>query len=199
MWKKAFIVLLSLNLFIVVGGALWWGTLPKATAVRSPSQAISTNDKPATVQLAVGQDAVNTYLEYALSEQQDVQRVLAYASVQFSDTWQVQLGLKLRDRVVPCTIVFAPHVQGGNLVLHVESATMGEIPAPLGALFFVLRHLPWPQWIVVDGLNHDLHVNFTDRPQKPYGIKVLSYSPTTRQVTIQISIIPKTILQPKTK
>jgi uncharacterized protein YpmS len=196
MWKKAFIVLLSLNLFVVVGGALWWGTLPKAYQVKTPVQAITNQDKPATIQLSIGQDAVNTYLEYALSEQQDVQRVLAYGSVQFSNTWQVQLGLKLRDRVIPCNIVFAPTVSNGNLVLHVQSATMGEIPAPLGALFFVLRHLPWPQWITVDGEKHDLHVNFTDRPQKPYGIKVLSYSPTTQQVTLQVSIVPKSIVQP---
>lgn len=193
MWKKAFIVLLSLNLFVIVGGALWWGTLPKASSVTPPSQAITSNAKAATIQLSVGQDAVNTYLEYALSQQQDVRRVLSYANVQFSNTWKVQLGLKLQNRIVPCNLVFVPQVNNGNLVLHVQSATMGEIPAPLGALFFILRHLPWPQWITVDGLAHNLNINFTERPQNPYGVKILSYSPSTKQVTLLLSIIPKSI------
>lgn len=195
MWKKLFVALLSINLFIIVGATLWWGTLPKASSVRPPTQSTALSDKPATIQLAVGQDALNSYLEYALSEQQDVQRVMSYANIQFADTWTVQAGLKLSDRVVPVSIVLTPIVQSGNLILHVESATMGDIPVPTGALFFVMQHLPWPNWIAVDGLGHDIHLNLTSRPQKPYGIRVLSYSPTTKMVTVQVSIVPKAVLQ----
>lgn len=195
MWKKAFIILLSLNLFVIVGGTMWWGSLPKTSAVSSPTETVQKSDKPATIQLSLGADAINSYLEYALSEQADVQRVLAYGSVAFSDTWQVQVGLKLKDRVVPCTFVFTPQVDNGNLVLHVESATMGDIPAPLGALFFVMLHVSWPSWIVVDATNHNIHVNFTERPQLPYGVRVLSYSPTTKQISMQVTIVPKSLLQ----
>lgn len=194
MWKKAFVVLLSLNLFVVVGATLWWGALPKSTTVRPPAQTVQTNDKPATVQLSLGEEAINSYLEYFLSEKTDVQRVLAYASVQLSDTWRVQVGLKLKDRVVPCTFVFTPQVQNGNLILHVESATMGQIPAPLGALFFVMLHVPWPAWIVVDATNHDLHVNFTERPQLPYGVRMVGYSAASKMISLQVSILPKSLL-----
>ncbi|MCL6452001.1 MAG: DUF2140 family protein [Alicyclobacillus sp.] len=194
MWKKAFVVLLSLNLFVVVGGALWWGTLPKASSVQPPQAAVMSNDKPATIQLSVGQDAINSYLEYALSEQADVSQVVSYANVQFADTWTVQIGLKLKDRVIPCNIVFTPTVANGNLILHVESATTGDLPVPLGALFFVMSHLPWPAWIAVDGANHDLHLNFTERPQQPYGVRILGYSAATREVSLQVSILPKSLL-----
>lgn len=198
MWRKAFLVLLSLNLCVVVAGTLWWQTLPKAAQVQTPSQAVATNTKPATIQLSVGQDAINSYLEYALSEEQDVQKVLSYASIQFGKQWDVQAGLKLKGRVVPCDIVITPEVDNGNLILHVERATMGEIPAPLGALFFVMQHLPWPNWIAVDGVQHDLHINFTERPQQPYGIRILGYSPTKKTITLQISILPKSIFQAQT-
>lgn len=192
MWKKAFILLLLLNLAVVFGGIVWLNSLVRQTPTSTSQSAVS--GVPATVQLAVGQDAINTYLEYFLSEQADMSKVLSYARVRFGTNWQGDLGIKLVDRVVDFNIVFVPHIQGGNLDLQVTNANMGQIPLPPSLLFLVFRRLPWPSWITVDASNDTLNVNLTQRPQHPYGIQVLSYSPQTRLLTLLVSIVPKAVL-----
>jgi uncharacterized protein YpmS len=195
MWRKAFIALLSLNLLIIVIFTLWWGSLPKASQVQPKVNNVAQDDKTATIQLAIGEDAINAYLEYALSDQQDMQKVLSYARVKFDTTWDLQVGIKLSNRVVPSDIQIQPTIQDGNLHLKVLSATMGELPIPISGLFFVFNKLPWPSWITVDPDQDTLHVNFTARPQHPYGIQILDYSQTTKLLTLRITILPKTLLQ----
>lgn len=195
MWKKAFVALLSINLMIIVGFTLWWGSLPRASNVDQKVAKLASQDKTATVQLAVGEDAINAYLEYAVGEQKDVGRVLSYARVHFDTDWDVQVGIKLSDRVIPCDIVMSPTVNNGDLYLQVKSATMGEIPVPPSALFFVLRHAPWPSWITVDPDHSTLNLLFTKRPQNPYGIEILDYSQQTKLVTLRITIVPKSLLK----
>jgi uncharacterized protein YpmS len=191
-WKRAFVVLLAIDLLIVVAITVWWGSLPRANQVSAPTPAAS--GQPAKVQLSIGQDAVNAYLDYALSDQPDLRNTLSYARVQFNDTWRVQLGAKLADRVVPFDVVFTPIIRDGNLYLRMESADLGEVFVPPAALMAILKHLPWPAWIAVDGEQRMLDLNFTKRPQNPYGIRVLGYSPQTRRLTLQVTIVPKSLL-----
>ncbi len=195
MWKKAFVTLLSLNLLVLVGFTLWWGSLPKADTVQQKVDKLSSQDKAATVQLAVGEDAINTYLEYAIAEQKDVQGVLSYVRVHFDTDWQLQVGIKLANRVVDWDMVMSPQVQNGNLSLQFRSATMGQLPVPPSALFFIFKHLPWPNWITVDPDNYIIHLNFTERPQNPYGIEILDYSSSTKLVTLRVTIVPRSLLK----
>ncbi|MBX5435728.1 MAG: DUF2140 family protein [Alicyclobacillaceae bacterium] len=195
MWKKAFLTLLSLNLLVVVLVALWIGLLPKESPPL-PAGTSSSSGKSATVQLSVGPDAINTYLDYAVSQQADLKRVLSYAHVRFNRSWDVQVGVKMADKIVPCDVVFQPDIHQGNLSLGVESATIGDIPVPTGLLMIVFRHVPWPQWIVVDAEHGQLDLKFTERPQHPYGVRVLGYSPITRQLTMAVSIQPKSLSPP---
>jgi uncharacterized protein YpmS len=193
-WKKAFVALLSVNLLVIVSLTLWWGSLPKASKVQTQVENASDPGKSANLQLAVGEDAINAYLEYAVGEQQDLKNVLSYATVKFDSTWEIQFGIKLSDRVVPSDIVVQPLIENGNLSLKFKSATMGALPVPTSGLFFILKHLPWPNWITVDATQEVLHLNFTDRPQHPYGIQILDYSTDTKLLTLRISILPKTLL-----
>ncbi|SFU91749.1 DUF2140 family protein [Alicyclobacillus macrosporangiidus] len=198
MWKRAFIALLSVNLAVLALLGLWWGSLPKAGSVPAPVPAAG--EKAATFQLALDQDAINTYLEYAVSEQPDLKAVLAYARVQFDDRWRVQLGFKLQDRVVPADVVFTPSISGGDVTLHMESATVGalpSIPVPESALFFVFKHLPWPNWIGVDAEHADLQLHLSQRPQRPYGVQVIGYDPAQKLLTLRVSILPKSLLSAK--
>lgn len=192
MWKKAFIVLISINLLVVVGLTLLWSTFPTAKSMQgqTPPKPIS---NPAQVQLSVGQDAVNSYLEYALTQQKDIKNVLSYAKVQFAQNWDIQLGAKLSDRVVPFNVQFVPTVLNGNLQLHMTSADLGQVPVPTSALFLVFRHLPWPNWIQVDAAHSNLNLDFTKRPQNPYGVKILKYDEQTKLLTLLITIAPKSL------
>ncbi|MCL6517127.1 DUF2140 family protein [Alicyclobacillus sp.] len=192
MWKKAFIALLSLNVGVLALAGLWWASLPRAGTVTTPAPQAA-GETPATFQLTLGQDAINTYLEYAVSEQPDLAAVLSYARVQFDDHWRVQLGFKMQDRVVPADVVFTPAVAGGDVTLHMESAAIGSIPVPESALFFVFRHLPWPSWIGVDAENANLLIELTKRPQHPYGVKVTGYDPAAKQLTLEITLLPKSL------
>ena len=198
LWKKAFVVLLSLNLLVIVGLTALWGSLPKVSQSSSPGvTAGASNQQPATVQLAVGQNAINAYLQYALSQQKDVKNVLSSAQIQFGNAWTVNAGFKLSDRVVPFDMVFTPTVQNGNLQLALQSANMGQLPIPTAALVFVFRRLPWPNWITVDPSTDALDLNFTKRPQNPYGVSIVGYSPQTRLLTLKVSILPKDLPKPK--
>jgi uncharacterized protein YpmS len=189
MWKRAFIVLLSINLVICVFFVAWLNTFPRAATV--PKADAGLMGKAANVQLSVGEDAINTYLQYALSEQPDVKQIFSYARVGFSDTWDCDVGIKLTDRVVPFHLTLAPHVQSGNVELQIENAAIGGIPVPTSLLMLVLKHAPWPNWIALDLQNQAIDVNFTKRTPHPYGVKILRYAPDTRLLTMMISIVPK--------
>jgi|GEM_PF-2188970 len=194
MWKKAFVILLSFDLLIAIGAAVWWSTLPVASSANNGTFTKSAQiQNPAKVQLSIGQDAVNSYLTYALSEQKDVQNVLSYAKVGFNQNWNVQLGVKLADKVVAFDVTLVPTVLNGNLQLHVTQADFGQVPIPVSALFLVFRHLPWPQWIAVDAATSNINLNFRQRPQNPYGVQVLQYDEQTKLLTLQITIAPKSL------
>lgn len=190
MWKKAFATLLSLNLLIIAGVAIWFVSLPKAGTTTIPPK-VAAGEKQATVQLSIGDEAINTYLEYALAEQADLKGVLSYATVHFDKQWNIRIGAELEGHVVPFDATFTPTIIGGNLQLHMESAQFGGLPIPTSALFLVFQHLPWPNWIHTDGTNQTLDINLTERPQHPYGIKILKYSDQTKLLTLLVSIEPK--------
>lgn len=192
MWKRAFIVLLSVNLVLSVFVIAWLNILPRSASV--PKADAGLTGKAANVQLAVGEDAINTYLQYALTEQPDLQQFLSYARVGFSDTWDCDVGIRLTDRVVPFHLTLSPSVQSGNVDLKIDSAQMGGIPIPTSLLTLVLKHVPWPYWISLDAQNEAIDVNFTKRIPHPYGVKILNYSPDTKLLTMMVSIVPKPAL-----
>jgi uncharacterized protein YpmS len=189
MWKRAFIVLLSINLVIAVFAIAWLNTFPKSATV--PKANTDLTEKAANVQLAIGEDAINTYLEYALAEQPDVKQIFSYARVGLSNTWDCDVGIKLTDRVVPFHLTLSPNVQAGNVALQIDSAAIGGIPVPTSLLMLVLKHAPWPYWISLDLDHQAIDVDFTKRTPHPYGVKILGYSPTTKLLTLMISIVPK--------
>ncbi|MCL6637921.1 MAG: YpmS family protein [Alicyclobacillus sp.] len=197
-WKKAFLLLFSFNLAVIAGIGLWFDSLPRRTQ-QMPVSPAAPAGQTAAVNLTVDQDAVNTYLTYALSEQPDLAKVLAYARVQMDTQWQVNLGLQLSDRVVPADVVMIPEVVGGNLRLHMESAEIGSLPVPVDGLFLALKHLPWPAWIDVDSSHSDLVLNVTQRPANPYGVSVLDYDPGKRALTLRVTLQPKVLLPSHSK
>ncbi len=175
---------------------LFWGSLPQKQQVQHQVQQATASHSLATVQLAVGDAALNTFMEYALSGQKDLNHVVSYVRLTFADQWQVKVGFNVASRILPFEFVIDPQVQqGGNLSLHVISASMGQIGAPLGVVFFVFDHLSFPAWIRVNGQSHSLELNFSERPQQPYGIHIISYQPTTRLLTLRISMVPKSVLE----
>jgi uncharacterized protein YpmS len=193
-WKRAFVALLSLDLLVVAALAALFASFPSIKSSPAPPTAVA--GQAATVQIAIGDQAINTYLDYALSEQKDVSRVLEYARVQFNADWHLDLGVKMSNRVVPLSFVLTPDVRQGDLLLHVNSATMGEIPVPTGLLFLLLKHLPWPAWIDVDANQATLVLAFSRRPANPYGIHADGYSAATRLLTLSVSIVPKSLHPP---
>ncbi len=194
MWKRAFIVLVSINLVVFVFGAVWLNSFPRFAP--TPSSQISILGKPTNVQLAIGQDAINTYLEYALTEQPDLRQIFSYARVQFDTTWDCDVGINLADRVVPFQLTFQPSIVAGNLDLQVVNASIGDIPIPTSLLLLVLKHAPWPYWITLDISQQAIDVNFSKRIPHPYGVQVLGYSSQTKLLTLMVSIVPKSVIRP---
>lgn len=192
MWKKAFVLLLSLDLLVFVIIGVWFATLPKPKSGNVPQAPSS--ERLARIQLSMGQDAINTYLAVAVSQQPDLKKVLSYATVQFGTRWKLQFGLRAQNRVVPADLVIAPKISGGNLDLQIEHATLGHVPIPLSLLMLTLRHASWPNWIAIDTANHMLNLNFSERPKSPYGVEVLGYSPQTQQLSMRLLIAPKAAL-----
>ncbi|RIV24269.1 DUF2140 family protein [Alicyclobacillaceae bacterium I2511] len=198
-WKKSFVTLLSLNILVFVMAVLFWGSLPKKQQVQQQVQQGSASHQTATVQLAVGDAALNTFMEYALSGQKDLNPVLSYMRLTFSNQWQLQVGLNIASRVLPLEFVLIPQVQPtGNLALNVVSANMDGISAPVDVVFFIFEHLSLPTWIRINAPSHIIDLNFTNRPQQPYGIHIVSYNPTTHLLTLRISMVPKSLLQTHT-
>ena len=193
LWKKAFVVLLCLNLLVVGSTALWILSFPKTTPLPSAAKPVVPPIGSATVQLSVGQSAINTYLEYFVADQAEMRRVLSYARVQFSDVWDLRLGVKLAQRVIPADVQIVPVVSAGNLALNVQHASLGDVPVPTSLLFVVFQQLAWPTWITVDGQHDALDINFSRRPQTPYGMRVLNYSDQTRLLTMLVTMLPRSL------
>lgn len=197
MYKRAFIILLTLNLFFFAAVGLWIGNFPnqalKAQSGVSSGSSPSTVIASAPVDVSIGDVAINAYLQYAVTDQPDLNRFLQSATVTFHDTWTCSMGLKLVDRVVPFTMDISPHIDNGNLTLQVESAHVGGIPVPVSLLFVLLRHVHFPAWTSLDESTRSIHLFFTERPQHPYGVRVLDYAPSTRLLTLQVTILPKTL------
>lgn len=192
MWKRAFIVLLSINLVLLVFGLVLLNSFPHGAPV--PKSQISAQGKPANVQLAIGEEAINTYLEYALTEQPDIKQIFSYARVGFDSSWGCDVGIRLSDRIVPFHLTLQPFVSSGNLDLRIVNASIGDIPIPTSMLLLVLKHAPWPSWISLDIPNEAIDVNFTKRPPHPYGVKILDYSQQTKLLTMVVSIVPKSVM-----
>lgn len=195
-WKRAFIILLSLNILVFAGGLILLDTFPAANSTRAKNLEVQqTPANAASIQLDIGQDAINSYIGYALTQEADVHQVLDYAHIQFTSTWNCELGIKLLGKVVPFHLVLIPKAVNGNLDLQVKSAAMGQVPVPDSLLFLMLKHLPWPNWISLDANQHTLDLNFSARPQKPFGVKILGYSAKTQQVSLIVTMQPKALLQ----
>ncbi|MBX6353116.1 MAG: DUF2140 family protein [Thermoflavifilum sp.] len=191
LWKRAFLALLCLDLLVITGGLFMLGRMPHLGRETPP--AATATGEPANVQISIGDQAINAYLDYTLSQQADVSKVLASARVSFDSDWRLELGLKMADRVVPVTFVLTPEVQSGDLLLHVKSADLGDVPVPVGLVFLLLSHLSWPAWISVDGQQDTLVLAFTKRPANPYGVRADGYSPDTKLLTLTVSIYPKAL------
>ncbi|GMA63238.1 YpmS family protein [Alicyclobacillus fastidiosus] len=195
-WKRGFIILLSLNILVFVGGLIVLDTFPSQSSSSVKNmQSTQDDSKTAAVQVVIGQDAINSYLAYELTQEADVQKIMSYAHIQFASTWNCDLGVKLLDKVVPFHLVFVPDVENGNLNLQVQSASMGEVPVPNSLLFLLLKHLQWPNWINLDANHQTIQLNFTERPQQPFGVRILNYSSTTQQLTLQVMMSPSAIAQ----
>ncbi|SIT02845.1 DUF2140 family protein [Alicyclobacillus vulcanalis] len=191
MWKRLFIVLAALDLLAVVAGLIVWNSLP--TASRAPAPAAPPVTSAPVVQVDIGADAINAYLAYAIAHDPEVSRVLASGSVQFGDTWVCDFAVKVLDHAVPMQFVVTPVIQGGNLVLHVDSAQLSFIPIPRTVVFSVLERAPLPNWIQVDGSAQNIALNFTERPAKPFAVRVVGYSPTTQKLSLDLAISPQAL------
>ena len=188
MWKKLFVILLSLNLLAFVSVALWFELLPTPKQVSRTPSPLPAN--AANIELVVGQEAVNTYLSYALTEQKDVQKILSYASVTFQNQWNIRFGLKVADKVVPCDIELTPVIHQGNLWFPIDGATLGGFAVPKSLLFMLFEHVTWPSWIVIDPFAEEIRVNLTSRPSGQYRIRAMGYSNETRRITFEVSMMP---------
>lgn len=194
MWKKAFVVLISLDLLIAVAGVVWFRSLPRAANLPPPRASTQNQQQLAQIELSMGAQAINTYLEYGLAKQKDLSQVVTYANVGFGNHWTVRFGLRLGNRVLPVTIVITPHIQSGNLGLQMISAQLGGLPVPPALLMMTFRQVPWPNWIFVSTATDTLQLNFTKRSPSPYGLRILSYSSNTKQLSMRVLIAPKSAL-----
>lgn len=194
-WKRAFIILLSLNVLVFAGGIILLNSFPKETAPTTPPSLATPSAGKASVQVVIGQDAINTYLAYAIRQDATLKKNLRYARIQFASDWTCDFGVNVLDSTVPFHLVLSPLIEQGNLYLQVKQASMGVLPIPNGLLFSILQRVHWPSWIGVDQAHDILQINLTKRPQNPFGVEVLNYSSSQQQLTLQLSMSPNAMLQ----
>ncbi|WP_062307242.1 DUF2140 family protein [Alicyclobacillus sendaiensis] len=193
MWRRLFIVLAALDLLAVIAGLILWNSLPQSGRSAAPVAPVPANAP--TVQVDIGADAINAYLAYAIAHDPEVGRVLESANVQFGDTWVCDFAVKVLDHALPMEFVVTPIAQNGNLILHVDSAQLSFIPIPRSVVFSVLERASLPNWIQVDGATQNIALNFTERPAKPFAVRVVQYSSTAKKLSLNLAIPPQTLSQ----
>ncbi|MBF8378518.1 DUF2140 family protein [Alicyclobacillus mali] len=193
MWKRLFIVLAAFDLLAVIAGLLVWTGLPRSGNTTSPAVPVPANAP--TVQVDIGADAINAYLAYAIAHDPEIGRVLDAASVQFGNTWVCNFGVKVLDHDLPMQFVVTPIVQSGNLILHVDSAQLSFLPIPRSVVFSVLERASLPSWVEIDGSSQNIALNFSERPAKPFAVRVVQYSPSAQKLSLNLAIPPQTLSQ----
>ncbi|MDQ0190748.1 DUF2140 family protein [Alicyclobacillus cycloheptanicus] len=195
MWKKLFVLLLSFDLLVIVAGAVGFAVLSQPH--KQPSPPAQSVGQEAEIPLTIGQDAINTYLAYAVSESSELRKTVSYATVQLGTEWNLQFGFLVGGRVLPVSILVTPTIHSGNLDLRVQQAHMGGLPIPPAVLVSVLQHAPLPAWIVADRDTNTIDLNVTARPKSPYGVRFVSYDATTKQLSVILLVAPKAALPPQ--
>ncbi|GLG01326.1 hypothetical protein Alches_13650 [Alicyclobacillus hesperidum subsp. aegles] len=192
-WKRAFIILLSINLLIVVAALIVWNTFPTKNQSTGGAPPLVASQQPA-VEVQIGQEAINAYLSYAIAHDEEVGKILGSANVQFDHDWNCDFGIRLLGKIVPFHLVLTPKVTAGNLVLHVDSASMSFFPIPNSILFSVLERAHTPNWVEMNAGQDDVEIDFSKRPQRPFGIRMLNYSEATKKLALQLTISPQAVM-----
>lgn len=193
-WKRAFIVLFGLNLLVGALFLIIWNTFPNASQPPAQTPPSAAKNAP-SVEVVIGQDAVNAYLAYALQHEADVSQIVSAAHVEFASDWDCDFSVNVLGKAIPFHLVITPIIENGNMLLHVRQASMGVVPIPNPFLFSVLSRARFPSWISPDASHDNLQINFAKRQQGSFGVRAVSYSAKAQELTMKLMISPSDLIK----
>lgn len=190
MWKQLFALLLSLHLLLIAAVAAWYLRLPRATDASPSVPSLATAASPASgIDVQIGQQAVNAFLQQALKNQPEVNRILATANITMGETWTGDIGIKIRNGVVPFNITFVPTVSSGRLDLQIAHADVGSTTVT-STLINVIQLLRLPHYVTFIPGTDTLEIDLSALPTGPVEVHALSYSGSARTLTVLVNLVP---------
>ncbi|MFT9848815.1 YpmS family protein [Aneurinibacillus sp. REN35] len=162
-WKRWFLVLLGINLFILIG--MIWLIFAPASQSDLPNME-NTKQNEAEFTVSSTKQNVNQLISSYLATLPK-NKALHY-SLTLKDDVELQGAVFAFNRKIPLTATFEPLVQeNGDLILRQKSLALGKLELPNKAvLAYVRDNYPMPEWVKVDPVKEDIYVAVTKMETK---------------------------------
>ncbi|MFB1049704.1 YpmS family protein [Paraliobacillus sp. JSM ZJ581] len=191
-WKKLFIGLLSINLFIfMVLFILLFSPTPKAPTVPEHSA-----EEQAGAEFTVHSSKenlsqlVNGYLDEALNDKK------GKYSVQFEEDVQFHGSVQAFNKDIPVSISMEPIVQeNGDLILQQKEMSLGLLLLPKNKILeYVEKQVDLPEWIIIDPANERIHVTVTQMDIKSnFNVRIQQFDLENNRLSFRIKVPTETL------
>lgn len=192
-WKKRFLILLLINGLILVGLALYlYSPIPKKELYIASKQYETEQSSNFVVRTTKQNlnNLVNAYLDKLLANTDHDY------SIHLDEDVQLFGELPLFSSTVPLLIHFEPIVQdNGDLVLKQKSISVGQLQLPNRKIMqYVEKHLPTPEWVVINPRDEEVYVKVTDMDIKSnFKVAVEQFDVEANQIAFNIEVPYKTL------
>ncbi|CQR46096.1 hypothetical protein BN1058_00343 [Paraliobacillus sp. PM-2] len=191
-WKRLFIGLLSINLFIVI---LLFILLfsPTADTPTIPEQVTEEKAGAAFTVRSSKQNLsqlVNTYLDKALHDTK------GKYTVQFEEDVQFHGSVRAFNTDIPVSIRMEPIVQkNGDLILQQKEMSLGLLLLPKNKILeYVNKQVDLPDWVVIDPKNEQIHVAVTQMDIKSnFNVRIQQFDLENNQLSFRIKVPNETL------
>ncbi|MBO8156410.1 MAG: YpmS family protein [Bacillaceae bacterium] len=187
-WKLLFFTLAGLNLAMLIWFFSYLFVFPA-----DPPQTYSSQNEHLSAKFTVHSTKenlnllINTYLNQLPKNEIYNYSVNINRHVELSGT------IMAFGRSVPIHITMEPYVlNNGDLILNVQSITLGKLPLPnKKVLKYIRDYYHLPDWIMIDPDKHRVYAAVTEMETKSqFDVRVEKFDPANNEFSFQIFVSP---------
>lgn len=188
-WKLAFLALLAVNLFFVIG-LVWYLSTPSkdyATYQAIKSKAIAGNTVVVNTTKSDFEGIANTYIQKAMKDQ-PIPLTLSVA-----DDVSISTELNIFSVKLPILMKFEPLVQeDGNLLLEQKSVEVGMLDIPPESALKLLRDsVDLPEFMEVMPADEEVLLKLTEIPlDEGLSVRATSFNLEEDDIRLLVTIEP---------
>ncbi|GAA5415921.1 hypothetical protein Pryu01_00953 [Paraliobacillus ryukyuensis] len=192
-WKRLFIVLLSINAFVLIALFILIFSPPPEHSI-NPKQNATEELSGAKFTVRSSKDnlsqLVNGYLDKVLHDSKGKYTVTFEQDVQFEGS------VEAFNKDIPFTIRMKPIVQeNGDIVLQQEEMSLGLLLLPKNKILeYVDKQADLPEWIQIDPKNEQIYVRVTQMElESNFHVQIQQFDLANDRLSFQIQVPTETL------